>query len=95
LTGKRAFLHEHFGMKQFSDGRILITILIQNLKIFISLKNFMEIRAPEGGLPKIGSKIAKHHSQKRRFCWYNGDIEGIFPNRADKKIEGPTWKIEK
>jgi len=39
----------------------------------------MEIRAPEeGGLPKIGTKIAKAFSQKGRHNGSIGDIEGIF-----------------
>jgi len=64
---------------------MLITCLIRNLEMFISLKSFMEIRAPEEGLPKIGSKIAKLHAQKRRFHGSNGDIEGIFPACSAKK----------
>jgi len=64
---------------------MLVTCLIQNLEMFISLKSFMEIRAQEGALPKIGSKIAKLHSRKRRFHGFNGDIEGIFPACSAKK----------
>jgi len=54
-------------MKKFSDGKILVTFLIQNLERFISFSIFMEIQAPEGGLPKIGTKLAKVFCRKGRF----------------------------
>jgi len=54
-------------MESFSDGKILVNFLIQNLEMIISLSIFVGIRALEGGLPKIGTKLAKHHSRKRQF----------------------------
>jgi len=72
-------------MKRFSDGKILVTFLIQNLEIIISLLIFMGIRALEGGLPKIGTKLAKLHSRKRRFYGYNSYTEGIFLAGSAKK----------
>jgi hypothetical protein len=46
----------------------------------------MEIRAPEGGLPKIRSKMLKLLSRKQRFHGLNGDIEE-FSQHVPHKIE--------
>jgi hypothetical protein len=67
LTGKRAFLSEHFFMKKFSDGKILVIFLIQNSEMFILLCGFMGIRAP--GSTKIWTKLAKLHQKKLWEIW--------------------------
>jgi len=54
-------------MIYFSDGKILGTLLMLNVKMFKSITRFVGIRGPEGGLPKIGIKVAKVFSLKRRF----------------------------
>jgi len=72
-------------MKYFSDGKILVTFLIQNLERFIPFCIFMGIRALEGGPPKIGTQLANVFCRKGRFDGQIGDIEGIFPACSAKK----------
>ena len=58
----------------------------QNLEMIISFPSFIEIRAQEGDLPKIGTKMAQVFSRTGRHdvnCRYWGDFSGMFR----KKIE--------
>ena len=85
LTGERAYLHEHFVMKQLPDGKIFITFLIQNLEMIISLPIVTGIQALEWGPPKIRTKLVKLHSGKRQFRGQNDDVGGIPPGCSANK----------
>ena len=94
LTGKRAFWQEHFLRNNFRWQNpcfshyvkiLVVLFLIQNLERFSSFSIFMGIRALEGGLSKIGTKLAKLLCRKGRFDRQIGDIERIFPACSAKK----------
>ena len=53
-TGKKTYWSQQFSVKQLLDDSILVTILIQNLELFISLCSCVWRRKLEGGLPKCG-----------------------------------------
>jgi len=67
-----------------------------NLEMIISFPTFMEIRAPEGGLPKIGTKMAQVFSRKGCHdvnCRYWGDFAGMFRKKIETFSVGVITKL--
>jgi len=78
LTGKRAFLKQHFCMKFFSDSKILVTFLIQNLEMFVALQSFMDTSTGRGVYQNLG-KISESS------FFGNGFFTGKMPTFMQQK----------
>jgi hypothetical protein len=76
--------------KSFSDGKIFVTFLIQNLEMFISVWSYMEIRASEGGLPWGLPKFDQNSKTwflKKAILLVKWRYWRDFPSMFCKKIE--------
>jgi len=59
LTGGMAFLYKHLDTKYFSDSKILVTFLIQNLDMIISNPVSLWTQTLEWGPPTIWTNVVQ------------------------------------